>query len=71
MRIVSLSIQVKSMDRKMGISNEYLQFLTRASKGNGGFPSLMQMDPEILDEYGGGWGDDDDMDEMQDNDEPW
>lgn len=59
-RIVALSSQVKHMDRKLGLTKEYLQFSSRNMKGGLSMPSLMGMDSEMMEDYGGGvWGEDD------------
>lgn len=51
------------MDRKLGLSKEYIQYTNRLAKTAGGSSSLLSMgvDPDAMDfDYGGGtgWADD-------------
>lgn len=48
------------MDRKLGLSKEYIQWTNRLAKMAGGGSSLLSMgDPDAMDfDYGGGWADD-------------
>lgn len=59
-RTISLTKQVKAMDRKLGLSKEYIQWANRLAKMAGGGSSLLSMgDPDAMDfDYGGGWADD-------------
>lgn len=49
------------MDRKLGLSKEYIQFLNKQAKNGGGLgSSLMSMDSDMMElEYGASWGDED------------
>lgn len=60
-RIVTLNEQVEQMDRKLGLTKEYIQFTTRQGKApGGGGPVGLSMDSDMMDlEYGAAWGDDD------------
>jgi COP9 signalosome complex subunit 3 len=60
-RIVALNEQVKQMDRKLGLTKEYIQFTTRQGKApGGGGPVGLSMDSDMMElEYGAVWGDDD------------
>lgn len=63
-RTISLTKQVKTMDRKLGLSKEYIQYTNRLAKMAGGGSSLLSAmgasDPDAMDfDYGGaGWADD-------------
>lgn len=62
-RTISLTKQVKAMDRKLGLSKEYIQYTNRLAKMAGGGSSLLSMgasDPDAMDfDYGGAsWADD-------------
>lgn len=50
------------MDRKLGLSREYIQYTNRLAKMAGGGSSLLSMgtgDPDAMDfDYGAGWADD-------------
>jgi COP9 signalosome complex subunit 3 len=71
-RVVRLNAQVKQMDRKLGLSKEYIQYFNKQAKNSGGNTSggILNVDSDMMDyDYGGGatWADED-MDEtvMQD-----
>jgi COP9 signalosome complex subunit 3 len=61
-RTVVLNKQVKQMDKKLGLTKEYIQFVSKQGKGSGGGnpPGLMNMDSDMMElDYAPGWGDED------------
>jgi len=49
------------MDRKLGLTKEYMQYLSKQSKGaGGGNATQMSMDSEMMEmDYVAAWGDED------------
>lgn len=73
-RIVSMSKQVEFMDRKLGLTKEYIQFASKNGGKNiggnfgghmGGFGGFM--DDQVLDDYDNSWADEMDTGMMDDS----
>jgi COP9 signalosome complex subunit 3 len=61
-RIVTLNKQVKQMDRKLGLTKEYIQFSAKQGKGSGGgnASGLMAMESDMMElDYAAHWADED------------
>jgi hypothetical protein len=69
-RTVTLTEQVKKMDRKMGVSKDYIKFQIRQQKGTVGSMLNSTGDSDMMDyDYGETTWDGDDHDIMQDLDD--
>jgi len=65
-KVVRLNAQVKQMDRKLGLSKEYIQYFNKQAKSSGGNTSggILSVDSDMMDfDYGGAAWADEDMDE--------
>jgi len=59
------------MDRKLGLTKEYMKFLAKQSKASaGGNPTQMSVDAEMMEmDYTATWGDEDMEETMHDFDD--